>query len=594
MPISEKKVKKMCENKEYEQKDFVVTTLTFLANKISKLSLKRISEEEIVTDIINNTDKITFQHDKKEFSSQQNQYEIIVENDKQKLIEELLGKVSYPGIVSENGNTILNEAFKKYIACIVLYGANLEKFNMDRNYTKPIAIVNLLFNKLGNHRTLINYIKTPSIIKKDLQKIEYEDTTLWQYIDDKFSKVTNRNDHAYFDIYNAISDSRVNDMPNSEEDIYTGIRAIDNSINPRIHTIIDIMNDTIDYMEQNTELTKPEVRKKINENIHNIDIVKPCEAYTETGEMPPSKYNSTTGMLVINIDFLEKEREEELKESIRKETLFFMGLDSKVFSARKQVEYIGYCRGVQLGKMKKIFKIKDNSFNKAVAAMFLNESKELKQKKFLIYYIVTDQTEGDYDTYINTNLVKQIIVALGIKNKQLYEGLYDIKAAQEMRNLISGYKPKTFDKISKGIDEISHFVKSYRKIRIEEKKKKLHDDKKIYYTKKKSKIIEELDKKLKKVEKTIVQDILLPRIEKLREEEKQEVLNEYYKNIISCKSFFTDKTGFAKNSIKKHNVFSNQIEVIEQPNINEQEINEERNYFNSKNEEKEVNYYDEI
>ena len=170
-------------------------------------------------------------------------------------------------------------------------------------------------------------------------------------------------------------------------------------------------------------------------------------------------------------------------------------------------------------------------FNEACVEMFTRDDEPLEEKSLkdcwnMDISLYTNFSVGSLYIF-NANLVRQMITAQGIAVDDLFDGLFDY---QHAKNVMKRFGKKKFDTMSKGMDRIYERVSDVSKT--------------SYGSKEERVCLDKLEAEISIEEKFIIDQILLPKLAKMKGNDKQNVLNEYYKYIMFEQEYFVEKTGF--------------------------------------------------
>lgn len=387
---------------------------------------------------------------------------------------------------------------------------------------------------------------------------------------------TKDNEHGELDCWReltaeerAIIDECFNDIDlNQINTITTEINCIDKYLmlsgNEKEKVLADIFNKAIDFIENHTEMPRQLIIEKINKKITFIDIVD---------DFPDTPYgigyvDNLLGGLYINQNILKNE--DGLYKFILHEITHMMsGFIKKQSFFKKDIMISGYLREINLFSANNYY-TENESFNEAAVEMFVNQDNNYREEKVFDYTINTNQDSNGGLYCLNSNLIHQMLIARGISKYEFFEGLYDYKKS---KNVIKKFKKKVFKKISTNMDDISEKVQEFYEI-YEQAINILENDgddaefleKKESMRKKQS----EMEKIISKSERIIIDQILCPRLKSLPMPERQQLLSEYEKFIISEKEYFRQKTNYQFISVSDGSKINKPwIEHIDAPyNIN--------------------------
>ena len=203
--------------------------------------------------------------------------------------------------------------------------------------------------------------------------------------------------------------------------------------------------------------------------------------------------------------------------------------------------------------VRKIFYKEDNNvqFNEACVEIFSNQYEKFEQYEGEIAQIYTNIKSG---YFYNANLVRQMLLAKGIPEKEMFEGLFNYRKAN---GLIGKFNKKTFRKISKGMDEIFELLNKKNDTwnelddKIEELdipdeilKEAIEENPEL--RKFKSDILRYRNitkNKISEMEELIIDKILIPSLQGMNEDKKQNILKEYAKFVMLSMEYLQEKTG---------------------------------------------------
>lgn len=343
-------------------------------------------------------------------------------------------------------------------------------------------------------------------------------------------------------------ENRIQEDENWEdfEDLNTGIRAIDRTyiFDKKVVALTEPFYKAIAYIETHTDLTEDEIKNCINENILQIELK---EGYPEnpTGV---GYVDNVFNLLSVNINVL-KEEPEYVEKFIRHEMTHMIGRALiKPFLKKRPILISGYSRE-DVFNFKKETK-ENEAFNEATVEMFVAQDEEYREEKVLDFTIHTNQDLNGGIYCLNSNLIHQMLIARGINEQDFFKGLYDYKTSKKM---IGKFKKSTFKKLSSNMDEIFEKLNQYYDIDdeiyeiqkedpetdVSEQKKQLDEHK------------QRLENMVSTSERMIIDKILLPRLKKMNASERQELLSEYDKFLISEREYFKEKTNYKSVIIAK-------------------------------------------
>ena len=332
----------------------------------------------------------------------------------------------------------------------------------------------------------------------------------------------------------------------------------------RIFDVAEVLDEVFDFFEKNTNLTKDEVNNSVDQNLGEVTIYEEFEG----NPYGIGFFDMAFGELAIKA----KEIKGDLKYLLRHEFTHLLGtkIDKNVKISGYSKEPLYYSENsTELSKvssntfihsLKKLFsknKIdekQNEQFNEALVDMFASKDKEYKEYNMnsligIDMNIYSNLNRGSCYIF-NSNLVRQLIIARGLEEEKVFEGLFDEKCSKK---IIKKFKPKIFKKISKSMDDIFQNLTDYMNISDDLYEKHYEEnDMEFGYRERCSE--EELEKEneardkfmneISHTERAIIDKILLPRIRKMEDNEKKQILQDYSKFIINEKEYFCQVTGF--------------------------------------------------
>ena len=377
----------------------------------------------------------------------------------------------------------------------------------------------------------------------------------------------------------------------------------------RIFDVAEVLDEVFDFFEKNTKLTKDEVNNIVEKNLIEVAI------YDEFKDNPHGIgfFDMTFGELAIKA----KEIKGDLKYLLRHEFTHLLGTKT-----HKNIKISGYSKeplyysenctelsevlsNTFINRVKKLFsknKIEEKQneqFNEALVDMFSSKDKEFKKYNMdsligIDMNIYSNLNRGSCYIF-NSNLARQMIIARGLEEDKVFDGLFDEKCSKKT---LKKFKSKTFKKISKSMDDIVHNLNDYMIVSDDLYEKYYGENDSLFgYRENCSK--EELEKEneaknrfmdeISKAERTIINEILLPRIKNSKESEKTKVLQDYSKFIINEREYFSQVTGFefiTQNQKTEENEFlenlkvnNNELDEIPKENDNKPKIEKENDFI---------------
>lgn len=332
----------------------------------------------------------------------------------------------------------------------------------------------------------------------------------------------------------------------------------------RYFDIANVLDGVIDFFVQNTSMKRDEIEGIIDQRLVEVVIFDEFE----DNKYGIGYFSSDFGELAVKSNEINGELADLLKHELThvlgtkiKRRVEISGYQKKDLNLRDEgnleitevssnplIKYIRNMFGKQnVGKQ-------NTQFNEALVEMFASKGKEYKEYNMnsligIDMKLYSNLKRGSCYIY-NSNLVRQMLIARGIDEEEAFTGLFDEKCAN---NTVKKFKSKIFKKISKKMDEIFQNLENYMDISDEIYDKYYEEsDNEFDHREKCSK--EELEKEniakhkfmqgISNTEKIIIDEILLPRIKKMKNAEREKVLQDYSKFIINEKKYFTQVTGF--------------------------------------------------
>lgn len=347
---------------------------------------------------------------------------------------------------------------------------------------------------------------------------------------------------------------------NNDDDfrmINTGINALDKTFlfDKRVEMLVSIFNDVILFMEQHTSLSREEILEKINSKIYEIEL---ADGY-EDNPYGIGCVDNIFCILSINEKILTEEPKV-IYEFIRHEvTHMLSGEMVKKFWRKRTTLVSGYLREAVL-EFSAERPVKENeSFNEAVVEMFAYQDEEYRNENVFGYTIYTNQNLNEGYYCINSNIIRQMMLAKGVDKATLFKGLYDRKTAKKVEGK---FNKKIFKQLSKNMDSISQGISDYWKLddasgdepnrqeKIDEKKK-------------------DIINKIKEAERTVIDKILVPNLRGLSPEKREKLLSEYDKFLVCERDYFRQRTNYMAISHPNKHKDTSWIQRVE---VNPKEI----------------------
>lgn len=362
----------------------------------------------------------------------------------------------------------------------------------------------------------------------------------------------------------------------------------------RIFDVVDVLKQVYDFFEENTNIPREEIIKTIEKGLFSVDIEN-----DEEGRI--AYYNPERKELVLTPSSI---YDGYLKSTLQHE--FTHTLGTKKIGRNMIVS--GYSKYPSSEISNKLDKINNNPV--------IRLTRKLLHKKENINYQVEginrEFTEACVDTFAcqydkyeeyklgniqlytnlksvyryNANIVKQMLLARGIPQKDMFEGLFDYKKAKK---LMKKFNKKVFKTLSSGMDKNSELFDKHMDLRsdinkridelgglknapVEEidKLKELSDDSHKHW--------DSMEKNISAMERLIIDKILLPRMKRMNDEEKRNILTEYSKYLMLSRDYLQEKTGFKimdNNSQYDRDKFIQGLQV--ESNLENDDIKTEKN-----------------
>lgn len=347
-----------------------------------------------------------------------------------------------------------------------------------------------------------------------------------------------------------------------EEDfrtLETGIKALDItfSFDSRVEELEKPFLDAIAFMKNNTDLSQDEILKRINSKISTIELVDHYE------EKPSGVgyVDNIFHLLSVNIKRLKSEPEV-VCDFIRHEmTHMLSGEIVKKGWHRRPILISGYSKEDVFDFSKEEPPKENENFNEAVVEMFVYQNEAYRTENAYGFNIYTNQDFNEGYYCINSNLIRQMMLARGINQKTLFQGLYNKKTAHKVEKK---FNRKLFQKLSANMDDIADGILDYCRLDdlIEEDKENRNLCRESEQTK-----LAIVDK-IKESEKIIIDHILVPRLKRLSPEKRESLLAEYIQYVICEKDYFKQRTHYQAVSSSNKNRNQNAKPWIQKVNIN--------------------------
>lgn len=326
-----------------------------------------------------------------------------------------------------------------------------------------------------------------------------------------------------------------------------------------IFDVAEVLKQVYTFFEKNTDIPIKKIIETINDNIYSIDIIDEMERNAI------ASYGAKTKALTISPEVIYSG---ELKTTLQHEFTHLLG--TKIMKNKTISGYDVSDSPEMTNKLEKInknpisrlirkifYKEQDNNvqFNEACVEIFANQDEKFEEYEAGNAKIYTNITSG---YRYNANLVRQMLLARGISEKEMYNGLFDNKKANKV---IGKFNKNIFRELSDGMNEIFALVnqESYMYHELDERVDELNVPNNIY-KEELNKIIEENSElkeiksnilkyrdtrknKILTMEKLIIDRILIPRLQSMNEEEKRNSLTEYSKYLMLSRDYLQEKTG---------------------------------------------------
>ena len=334
----------------------------------------------------------------------------------------------------------------------------------------------------------------------------------------------------------------------------------------RIFDVVDVLKQVYDFFEENTNIPREKIINTIENTIFSIDIED-----EEKGRV--AYYNPERKELSLTPSSI---YDGYLKSTLQHEFTHVLGTKK----IGKNMVISGYSKYPSLEVSNKLEKINNNPLIKFVRKLFhkkesVNYQKDGINREFTEACVDTFACQYDeYKEYklgniqlytnlkssyrYNANLVKQMLLARGIPQKEMFDGLFDYTQAKK---LIKKFDKKVFKALSSGMDKNSElFNKHYDigsdvDIKLDElgvsNETSDEDYEKIVGSNADLKELLQnynktwnlMEQNISTMEKMIIDKILLPRLSKINEDEKRNLLAEYSKFLMFSKDYLQEKTG---------------------------------------------------
>lgn len=328
------------------------------------------------------------------------------------------------------------------------------------------------------------------------------------------------------------------------------INAIDNYLKKRkikniqehinIKSIESLIRNAIKFISSNTKYKEEELYKIFNENVHNIQIVDNFKRYKVDGIAHMDAQTKTMRfrndlfehqLNVVNFQRIQKIFIHEIIHALSDRKIK-LGL----FTTLRETGY----ESVLMKTFSRNAYIKNKAFNEALVETLASKGKPHQTRRFMDYLIYSNLDVPSYA--IIANLANQMFIANGITEEVWIDGLFNKESCEKVLN---SFEKNNFRKISKNMHEIFELsgIVGIGEIEFLEKQNigKNVDVKALqnYENAKK-----EAQERITNTERLIIDDILLPKLRGKTSEEKNILLKEYQKFIISERDYFERKVGY--------------------------------------------------
>lgn len=344
-----------------------------------------------------------------------------------------------------------------------------------------------------------------------------------------------------------------------------GIEAIDHHLDKddineegkmKLTIIANVLSNAVKDISKKMDISVDETKESINKKLENVQYFV---NESEDVIVPALVDQSTNTMKFGNRFFYDRTANK--NEITVHELTHLMGFQTQKLNPFKTRYVCGY---KTIDKVLWMHKVENNGFNEAVTQMFASYNNEYKNEKFLGYDIYTNQIEHQSIYKITINLIHQMVIAKGLTDKDLFKGLFNYNDAKEF---MAQYDKTTFTELSQLINIIYNNACQLSQTRNSLYSKADRDVGKL--------IDDEMSATVRikiatqDAEKKIMNKILLPELQNKTEEEKQAILEEYSKYVVSEKEHF--------NKITQKTIGKNQF--IEQ--LKTDEVTQNNNHNNN-------------
>lgn len=303
---------------------------------------------------------------------------------------------------------------------------------------------------------------------------------------------------------------------------------IEFSRDKRVLKLIMPLRAAIDYISSHSNIPKEDIIEKVNEIISYIDIVK---EYKDN----PNGIGYVDGFmfgLSLKEDVIDDEML--LYEFLRHELTHIMG-ETYINKMFKKFPYkvSGYTLEDVFSEDETPYK-ENEYFNESAVEMFVAQDDEFRVINAFGIDIYTNQYDDGGLYSINGNLLRQILLARGVSEEDLFCGLFDYNDAKRViGRLDRSLFKRNFKRVSKNMDQIAEDILSITDVDEERD------------------LVEGIKSKIGETEMLIIDNFLCPSLRGLSEESRQEVLDNYYKVIMCERDYFATKTNYRALTVSK-------------------------------------------
>ena len=303
---------------------------------------------------------------------------------------------------------------------------------------------------------------------------------------------------------------------------------IEFSRDKRVLKLIMPLRAAIDYISSHSNIPKEDIIEKVNEIISYIDIVK---EYKDN----PNGIGYVDGFmfgLSLKEDVIDDEML--LYEFLRHELTHIMG-ETYINKMFKKFPYkvSGYTLEDVFSEDETPYK-ENEYFNESAVEMFVAQDDEFRVINAFGIDIYTNQYNDEGLYSINGNLIRQMLLARGVSEEDLFCGLFDYNDAKRViGRLDRSLFKRNFKRVSKNMDQIAEDILSITDVDEERD------------------LVEGIKSKIGETEMLIIDNFLCPSLRGFSEESRQEVLDNYYKVIMCERDYFATKTNYRALTVSK-------------------------------------------